>query len=81
MTSPTPVAGSVPDGRGETGTFVIEGDYTQLGSASLEIDMATTGDTPDHDEIIITGAAAVAGTLNATLPAGVTGNHGDRFPA
>ncbi len=59
-------AGTLTPGT-SPGTINITGDYTQLDTATLEIELAGTTPDTEHDVVAVTGAAALAGTLDLEL--------------
>jgi len=72
------VAGSV-DNAGDLsllGTWTITGDYTQESSATLDLQINSASSV---DQLLIGGAANLAGTLNVTLASGYTPSSGDVF--
>ena len=57
-------------------TMQLGGDYDQLSDAILELDLL---DTTNHDSLSITGAAALAGTLDVGEISGFSPSAGDSF--
>ncbi|MFN8245888.1 MAG: MopE-related protein [Ferruginibacter sp.] len=57
--SATVVPGSSP------GILTVAGNYTQ-GAAALDIEIGGTTPGTGHDRLVVTGAASISGTLNAT---------------
>ncbi len=70
--------GSVEPGL-SAGTLTIDGDYTQQAGGMLTIE--AEGLTPDteHDQLIVTGAAMIDGTLAVEFINGYVPNPGDSF--
>jgi hypothetical protein len=63
-------------GEKEAAYFTINGTYSQSGSGALEISIwGTTG----FDHLIVTGAAALGGTLNVAFVSGFTPSVGSAF--
>ncbi|HKI36899.1 MAG TPA: autotransporter-associated beta strand repeat-containing protein [Gemmataceae bacterium] len=65
-----------PGGAGATGTLTINGNYTQMGSGNLDIGLAST---TAIDQLMISGLATLAGTLNVSLLNGFVPKSGDSF--
>ena len=61
------------------GILTVDGDYTQGSSGTLAIEIAGLVPGEDHDKLVVTGAANLAGTLDVTLLNGFTPNNGDTF--
>jgi hypothetical protein len=60
------------------GIITVDGDYTQQTDGTLEIQLG--GTTTDlFDQLIVTGAATMNGTLTVTLLPGFTPQEGDTF--
>jgi hypothetical protein len=57
----------------------IAGDYTQAAAAALTIELGGLTPGAEHDQLSVTGAAALNGTLNASLIGGFTPSAGDAF--
>lgn len=60
------------------GALTITGDYTQESSGSLNVNLDSDSLTA-VDQLLIDGAANLAGTLNVTLASGYTPTSGDVF--
>ena len=62
-------------------TLTIEGDYTQSTTGVLAIDLLTGSDAanPEHDQLIVEGAASLAGELRIGLVQGFAANIGESF--
>jgi T5SS/PEP-CTERM-associated repeat protein len=61
------------------GRTTIDGNYTQLGSATLAIDIGGTTPETQHDFVSLEGAAALAGNLTLSLINGFAPNAGQTF--
>ncbi|NEQ67422.1 MAG: hypothetical protein F6K21_18315 [Symploca sp. SIO2D2] len=60
------------------GTLDLNGDYTQTGNGLLNIELG--GDTAgEFDQLLISGTASLAGTLNVSLVNNYTPEIGDSF--
>jgi hypothetical protein len=78
------VPGSVTNrgglGPGQSpGALTIDGDYTQTETGSLTIELAGLTPGEHYDQLHVTGAAALDGTLTVALVDGFTPRLGDRF--
>jgi len=61
------------------GRITVDGDYTQLESGLLIIELGgTTADT-EYDQLVVTGTATMHGTLTVTILPGFTPQAGDTF--
>jgi hypothetical protein len=60
-------------------TFSVNGSYTQSSMATLEVQLGGTPDTGQLGQLIVTGMAALDGTLTATQVNGYTPTTGDTF--
>jgi len=60
------------------GIITVDGDYTQQLDGILEIQLGGTSASL-YDQLIVTGAATLQGTLNVTLMPGFTPQAGDSF--
>ena len=58
------------------GTLHFGNTYTQAAGARLEMDLASAA---SHDELVVTGAASLAGTLAVSLVNGFSPDEGDQF--
>ena len=54
-------------GTGSAGKLIIDGNFTQAGTGSLNIEIGGYKARSDFDQLFITGQAALDGTLNVTL--------------
>jgi hypothetical protein len=63
---------------GDPQSIDVIGDYNQTGSGFLNIDMAGPG-TGNYDQIDVTGAATLGGTLDLTLESGFAASVGTVF--
>jgi len=71
-------AGSVSPGT-SPGTITLDGDYTQESTGTLEIEIGGTTPGTEYDQLIVTGTATMAGTLNVNLIAEFLPQLGDSF--
>jgi hypothetical protein len=66
-----------PGGPGATGILTIDGTngtYTQSGTGALDIDLANPTPGTGSDELVVTGAVDLGGTLNINTLPGFTGD-------
>ncbi len=77
LTSPPANAGTIVVQVGAT--LSISGSYTQGSSGALTVQMGGTA-TGQYGTIAVSGAATLAGTLNATLVNGYSPQAGDSIP-
>lgn len=61
------------------GTIVIQGNYTQTLSGTLEIELALNGVPPEADQFTVNGNAALAGTLEVVITDGYEPAVGETF--
>ena len=78
ITGNVSIAGSVGPGL-TPGTLNISGTYTQTSTGSLDNELGGLVPGSGHDQINITGAAALSGDLNVALIGGFTPVVGDSF--
>ena len=71
-------AGTVSPGA-SPGTITVDGDYTQAVDGILEIELGGTTPGTGHDQLVVTGAATLQGTLNVSLLPDFTPQAGDTF--
>lgn len=73
-------AGSVAPGL-SPGILTVSGTYANTGSLDIELGgTAGPGVNPNgHDQLVVSGAATLGGTLNVTLTNGYTPVNGDTF--
>lgn len=71
-------AGTVSPGT-SPGTITIDGDYTQESTGTLEIELGGTTPGTEYDQLIVTGTATMAGTLNVSFIDEFTPQLGDSF--
>lgn len=71
-------AGTISPGN-SPGTLTIDGDYSQVSSGSLSIELGGTTANTDYDQLIVTGAAELDGTLDVSLIDEFTPSLGDSF--
>ena len=71
-------AGTVSPGS-SPGIITVDGDYTQGVDGILEIELGGTTEGTGYDQLVVTGAATLQGTLNVTLLPGFTPQEGDTF--
>ncbi len=66
-----------------TGVLTLTGDYFQLDTGALAIELGGTSNTdpldPQYDQLIVTGQAQLAGTLKIALAEGFVPQLGDVF--
>jgi autotransporter-associated beta strand protein len=67
-----------PGGTGAAGTLTILGSYTQTPGGVLNVELGGTA-SGAFDQLVITGQASLAGTLNVSLLTGYQPNLGDAF--
>jgi uncharacterized repeat protein (TIGR01451 family) len=61
------------------GVISIIGNYTQTSTGGVSFDLSGTTPATQHDQLIVTGTAALGGTLNVVLFGGYVPNDGDVF--
>ena len=61
------------------GTITVNVDYTQEATGTLEIELGGTESETQYDQLIVTGAAALDGTLNISLIDEFSPRLGDSF--
>lgn len=66
-------------GTGVAGTMTIEGNYTQAAGGVLEIEVGGAAAGAQHDQLSVTGAANLDGTLSVRLLDGFFPSEGDAF--
>jgi len=71
-------SGTVSPGN-SAGSITVQGDYTQSADGILEIELGGTGAGTEYDQLIVTGTATMAGTLNVSLINGFIPQVGDSF--
>ncbi len=71
-------SGTVSPGS-SPGTITVSGDYTQEASGTLAIELGGTTPDTDHDQLVVTGAATLGGTLEVTLINDFSPELGDTF--
>jgi hypothetical protein len=71
-------AGTIRPGT-SPGTITVEGNFTQESSGILEIELGGTEPGTGYDQLIVTGTATMAGTLNVSLYDGYIPQLGDSF--
>jgi len=59
--------------------FGVRGDYTQLSSGTLEVELGGT-QAGQFGQMVVTGAVNLAGILTVTLVGGYSPTTGDAFP-
>jgi hypothetical protein len=64
---------------GTPGVLTINGDYTQAGSGSLQVEIGGTASGSAYDVLAVTGEASLAGTLTVALINGFTPDPTDQF--
>ena len=58
-------AGTVSPGA-SPGTITVDGDFTQESSGTLSMELGGTTPNTEYDQLIVTGAASLAGTLDVS---------------
>ena len=71
-------SGTVSPGN-SPGTITVNGDYTQEASGTLAIEIGSTTPGTEHDQLVVTGAATLGGTLTVTLINDFSPELGDSF--
>ena len=71
-------AGSLTVGVGST--LTVGGNYTQASSASLTIGVGGATSGNEYGQLAVTGSATLAGSVDASTPAGFTPTVGESFP-
>jgi hypothetical protein len=61
------------------GALFIGGNYTQTAAGTLQIELAGTTPRTKYDQLLVTGSAALAGTLQVSLINGFTASAGMSF--
>lgn len=61
------------------GTLTIDGDYEQLPDGALEIEISGYQAGAEHDQLIVTGDAALGGSIDLSFIDKFTPTEGDRF--
>ncbi len=69
----------IPGGTGAAGVLVINGTYAQNASGSLDVDLGGTVAGSQYDQLVVSGSATLAGTLNVGLIDGFEPVLGDAF--
>jgi len=69
-----------PGGTGAAGQLTISGNYTQASAGTLNIDIGGDTSGTRFDQVNISGAAALGGTMNTSFLNGFVPNPGDSFP-
>ena len=64
-----------PGESGQVGTLAVTGNYTQTSTSTLSVDVNST----TASKLNITGAASVAGTVDATVASGIPVNGSTRW--
>ncbi len=71
-------AGTVSPGS-SPGIITVDGDYTQESLGSLAIELGGTTAGTDYDQLVVTGEATLAGTLDVSLIPGFTPSAGQNL--
>jgi len=71
-------AGTVSPGA-SPGIITVDGDYTQDSSGTLAIELDGTSPGSGYDQLAVTGAATLGGTLDVSLIPGFTPTAGQSF--
>jgi hypothetical protein len=69
----------IPGGTGTSGTLTINGSYMQTASGVLDIDIGGTTTGSQYDQLAVSGAATLGGTLNVALINGFQPAVGNTF--
>jgi hypothetical protein len=64
---------------GQPGTFTITGDYVQTSTGTLGVVLGGAGPDGPFSQLVVTGAATLAGVLDVSFLDGFTPQEGDRF--
>lgn len=81
INAPVTVYGKLAPGN-SPGILTIDGDYTQAATGTLEIEVGglTPGNGPDnHDQVVVSGVAALDGRLEVPIINGFVPNAGDEI--
>jgi hypothetical protein len=73
-------AGTTNPGGNVPGVLTIAGNFTQYGAGVLNIQIGGLTAGSQSDQLAITGAAGLGGTLNVSLTNGFTPQAGNSFP-
>ena len=65
---------------GVASTLTVDGNYTQASSASLSIGVGGATSGNEYGQLAVTGNATLAGSVNASTPAGFIPTAGESFP-
>lgn len=71
-------AGTVSPGN-SPGTITVDGNYTQESTGSLAIELGGTTPDTEHDQVVVTGAVILGGTLDVSLINEFSPQLGDSF--
>ena len=71
-------AGTVSPGS-SPGTITVDGDYTQESTGTLSMELGGTTPDTEFDQLVVTGAAALDGTLDVSLINEFSPELGDSF--
>jgi len=71
-------AGTVSPGA-SPGIITVDGDYTQESLGSLAIELGGTTAGTDYDQLVVTGVATLAGTIDVSLIPDFTPSAGQNF--
>jgi hypothetical protein len=63
----------------DVGTLTVHGDYTQSAGGTLQVKVGGYGAGTDYDQLLVSGRAALDGTLAVALVGGFVPNTGDTF--
>ena len=72
-------SGQINPGNGGAGTLAIVGTYTQAAGGTLNIELGGLTAGSQHDQLTVSGAATLNGTLNVTLINGFSPAVNDNF--
>ena len=73
-------AATTSPGNGNPGTLTIDGHFTQYGDGVFDVQIGGLTAGSQFDQLVVTGTATLAGTLNISLINGFTPQKGNSFP-
>ena len=79
VTANVDTAGTTSPGSNGTATLTIDGNFAQYGDGSLDIQIGGLTAGTDFDQLVITGAATLGGTLDVGLINSFTPQAGNTF--
>src|SRR5262249_42870873 len=69
----------IPGGAGTPGTLMINGSYTQTATGILDIDIGGTTGGTQYDQLAVSGAATLGGTIDVAHINGFQPAFGNSF--